>query len=68
MTTSPSTFDYTPGSSKAYSRRTYSLCKVKAPCGNPCILNGTIRHYYHSCNKLSCPMCHAPERFIRRAK
>lgn len=43
-------------------------CTQKTPCGEPCSMNGALRHSYHSCEDSQCEMCHAPTRFGRQAR
>lgn len=48
--------------------KSYAKCNVKAPCGASCELSGAHGHRYHTCQWCDCPVCHAPERFGRRAR
>jgi hypothetical protein len=38
-------------------------CKYPAPCGQPCVLRGDVKHTYHACKRETCEKCRGYERF-----
>lgn len=60
--TNPTGYSLTQRKYAKSRRRTYGKCPKKAPCGNPCILNGNVGHEYHTCRSGGCQHCHG-ERF-----
>lgn len=55
-------FSFAPKPRRKVTYRTYRACRLKAPCGNACVLNGNVIHSYHACKECACGVCHG-ERF-----